>query len=181
VIHRPFGITIFAVLALGCTKAEGVQHGDGGKDFGPPPIEVGLPVPAYRAITVHGDSVSIAEHRGRVVLLNVWATWCIPCRVEVPVIERLHERYAPKGLDVIGVSVDAPDQTRMVEEFVKSFGVTYPIWLDSHRQILRTYMAPGVPATFVIGRDGTLLYKYLGPIPEGDPNMHRIIEQGLGI
>ena len=144
-IHSVFRLAVFALLALGCTKAEGGRHGDGGKDFGSPRIEIGLPVPAYRPVTLHGDSVSITEHRGHVVLLNVWATWCIPCRVEMPVIERFHDRYGPKGLDVVGVSVDGGDQTKMIEEFAKSFGVTYPIWRDSHSQILRTFLAPGVP------------------------------------
>ncbi len=113
------------------------------------------------------------------MLLNIWATWCVPCQVEVPVIERLHQRYGPKGLDVVGVSVDVGDKTAAIQNFMSSRGVTYPVWRDSHSAILKIFRSRGVPATFVIGRDGMLLYKYLGPIPEGDANMHRVIEEGL--
>ena len=94
-------------------------------------------------------------------------------------VERLHQRYGPKGLDVIGVNVDAGNQTAKVEDFIKSFGVTFPVWRDTHSDILRIFRSPGVPATFVIDKDGMLLYKYLGPLPEGDANIHRVIEQGL--
>jgi thiol-disulfide isomerase/thioredoxin len=172
-------VGLLGIFALGCKPAKGAENAAEGKPAAPTRIEVGLPAPAYAAITMNGDSVNLASHRGHVVLLNIWATWCIPCRVEVPVIERLHQRYGPKGLDVIGVSVDVADKKVMIENFTKTFGVTYDIWRDTKSGILDTYRAIGVPATFIIGRDGVLLFKYLGPIPEGDTQIHRMIEQGL--
>jgi cytochrome c biogenesis protein CcmG, thiol:disulfide interchange protein DsbE len=165
-------------ICLGCSRAEGGEH-TGGSSAGATAVEIGLPAPAYAAVGLGGDSVSLAKLRGRPVLLNVWATWCIPCRVEVPVVERLHQRYGPKGLDVIGVSVDAPGQTTSIHNFMDFFGVTYPIWLDPDKQVLRRFLAIGVPATFIIGADGTLLYRYMGPVKEGDPAMHRIIQASL--
>lgn len=176
---RCTAVGLVAISALSCKPAEGGERGDGRKPVASTRIEVGLPAPAYKAITMSGDSVSLASHRGHVVLLNIWATWCIPCRLEVPVVERLHQRYGPKGLDVIGVSVDVEDKKFMIENFTKTFAVTYEIWRDTKSGILETYRAIGVPATFIIGRDGVLLYKYLGPIPEGDSQIHRMIEEGL--
>lgn len=144
-----------------------------------PSVDVGLPAPAYSAVTFGGDHVTLQQLRGHPVLLNVWATWCVPCRMEVPAVERLYQRYGPKGLDVIGVSVDAADATRSIQDFVNTFSVTYPIWRDPDKKVLSTFLAIGVPATFVIGADGTLLYRFLGPIKEGDLTMHRIIQESL--
>lgn len=70
-------------------------------------VDVGLPVPQYAAVTLAGDSTSLAAQRGKVVLLNIWATWCHPCRAEIPELEAIHHRYKDRGLEIVGVSVDA--------------------------------------------------------------------------
>jgi cytochrome c biogenesis protein CcmG, thiol:disulfide interchange protein DsbE len=170
---------VLLACALSCRQAEG---GEGGADDGggsPQRVEVGLQAPAYRAMSLDGAMASLAQHRGRAVLLNVWATWCVPCRVELPVLQRLHQRYGGAGLDVIGVNVDAVASRESIRTFAHDLDVSYTIWLDPKNVILKRYSVIGLPATFVIGRDGTVLYKYLGPLKEGDPAMHRVIEQAL--
>jgi cytochrome c biogenesis protein CcmG, thiol:disulfide interchange protein DsbE len=113
------------------------------------------------------------------VLLNVWATWCIPCLTEVPVVERLYQRYSPKGLTVIGVNVDNADNVQTVRRYMALHDMTYPVWLDPQKLVLRDFIAIGVPATFLIGRDGALLYKHMGPLQDDDWAMHRTIQNSL--
>ncbi|HJR62358.1 MAG TPA: TlpA disulfide reductase family protein [Gemmatimonadaceae bacterium] len=142
-------------------------------------LSIGAPAPEYRTVSIDGDSVSLAQQRGKVVLLNIWATWCHPCRDELPVLQRLHERNAPRGLELIGVSVDARGEEQKVREFAASFGLTYPLWLDPEERVSRLFLAIGVPATYLISRDGTLLWRHVGPIREGDRSLARALETAL--
>ncbi|HJU64249.1 MAG TPA: TlpA disulfide reductase family protein [Gemmatimonadaceae bacterium] len=142
-------------------------------------LAIGAPAPPYRAVSIDGDSVSLDQQRGKVVLLNIWATWCHPCRDELPVLQRLYERHAAQGLELIGVSVDARGEERKVKDFAASFGLTYPLWLDPEERVSRIFLAIGVPATYLIGRDGTLLWRHVGPIREGDRSLTRALETAL--
>lgn len=173
-------LTIFATIAIGCGRAEGGERtSSNAKPGGSRSVDIGLTVPAYASRALEGDSVSLEQLRGRPVLLNVWATWCIPCRTEVPVVERLYQRYSPKGLAVVGVSVDNADHVQAIRQFMRTYNITYPVWLDPEKQVLRDFIAIGVPATFLIDRKGTLLYKHLGPLLDDDWGMHRIIQNSL--
>ena len=142
-------------------------------------VELGAPAPEYAAVSLAGDSVSLAGLRGKVVLLNVWATWCAPCREEIPVLQDLHELHAPRGLEVVGVSVDARGETETVRSFAGDFGVTYPIWLDPDERVASLFRTIGVPSTFLIDRDGTLIWRHLGPVLADDPQLTRLLEQAL--
>ena len=144
------------------------------------PPEIGRPAPAYRAVAIDGDSVSLAELRGTVVLLNIWATWCHPCRDEIPVLQRLHETYAARGLALVGVSVDARGEERQIREFARGFGMTYPIWHDPDERVSATFLAVGVPATYLIDREGILRWRHVGPVRDGDPALARRLEEALG-
>lgn len=145
-------------------------------------VAIGSPAPAYATLTIAGDSASLAREReqGKVVLLNVWATWCHPCRTEIPVLQDLYERHAARGLEVIGVSVDARGEDAEVRDFARRFRMTYPIWLDPDGRVSDTFLTIGVPATFLITRDGTLLWRHTGPIAAGDTTLAARIEQALG-
>ena len=129
---------------------------------------VGQTVPAYSAPTVDGDSVHVASYRGEVVLLNVWATWCIPCRKEIPELQALHQDYSGRGLRVLGVSVDASDADRDVAEFAKSFGMTYTILRDPEETVSALFAIPGVPASFLVDREGVVRWRHLGPFKATD-------------
>jgi peroxiredoxin len=98
---------------------------------------------------------------------------------EVPVVERLHQRYSPQGLDVIGVDVDNADQVQGVRHYMTEHGMTYTVWLDPDKHVLSDFIAIGVPATFLIGADGTVLYKHMGPLQDDDWGMHRAIQKSL--
>lgn len=143
------------------------------------PPEVGGPAPAYAAVGMRGDSASLAGLRGRVVLLNVWATWCHPCREEIPALQELHERYEPRGLALVGVSVDDRADRAAVEAFAREYGVTYDVWLDPEERVSSTFRTLGVPSTFLIGRDGTILWKHVGPVSASDSTLTRLLDEAL--
>jgi cytochrome c biogenesis protein CcmG/thiol:disulfide interchange protein DsbE len=160
-----------ALLALLAGCAGGEQR------FAAP--DVGRPAPAYAAAALAGDSVSLEALRGRVVLLNVWATWCHPCREEIPALQELHERHAGQGLALVGVSVDDRADRAAVEDFAREYGMTYPVWLDPEERVTSAFRTLGVPSTFLIGRDGTILWKHVGPVRADDPALTRLLSEAL--
>lgn len=131
-------------------------------------VEVGKPVPSYAAVTLQGDTVSLTSLRGRTVLLNVWATWCAPCREEIPYLERLHTQHSGAGLEVIGVSIDARGETQAIAEFASELGVTYPIWHDPDERVSARFLSLGVPSSYLIDRDGILRWRHLGVLRESN-------------
>lgn len=133
----------------------------------------------YDAVTLVGDSVALADLRGQVVLLNVWATWCAPCRAEIPVLQDLHERRGGEGLRVVGVSVDDPSARDDVQRFSRELGMTYAIWLDPAERVSSTFRLHGIPSTIVIGKNGRERWRVVGPIEPGDPALARALDEAL--
>lgn len=142
-------------------------------------VKVGAQAPAYAAETLDGERASLELLRGRPVLLNVWATWCHPCREEIPALEQLHQAYGARGLHVVGVSIDQGDQEQGIREFLQEFGASYPVWLDPDGEITTAYSTMGVPNTFLIGPDGTLLWKHVGPVTADNAELRALIEKSL--
>ncbi|HEU4564655.1 MAG TPA: TlpA disulfide reductase family protein [Gemmatimonadaceae bacterium] len=174
-LARVFPLATLAAIALALPACARSADRDT-----PAQVAVGAPVPEYEAVTLAGDSVSLAGQHGKVVLLNIWATWCHPCRQEIPVLQRLHEANAARGLEVVGVSVDAAGDERKIRDFAREFAFTYPIWLDPAERVSTIFLAPGVPASYLIGRDGTLRWRHVGPVREGDPGLAAALEKALG-
>ena len=135
-------------------------------------VSVGSPAPPFRALTL--DSVpqvrTLADYAGHVVLLNVWATWCAPCRIEMPSMEALHRDFAAKGLRVVAVSVDQIAGAPQIRDFAQELGLTFDILHDSAQTIVRAYHVNGYPYSFVIGRDGTIRRKWIGPEDWNSPS-----------
>lgn len=125
------------------------------------PLTPGTRAPEIRAVTLDevGEARSLADYRGHVVLLNVWATWCGPCEAEMPSMQRLHESYADSGLRIVAVSVDDPGSEETVRAFVERYNLTFDILHDPDKAITRSYRTTGVPETFIIGRDGIIRRK----------------------
>jgi cytochrome c biogenesis protein CcmG/thiol:disulfide interchange protein DsbE len=143
------------------------------------PGAVGAPVPVYGAVTMQGDSVELARMKGNVVLLNVWATWCIPCRREVHELQALHQQYESKGLRVWGVSVDAGEAERDVADFAQDFHMTYTILRDPAERVLSTFRIQGVPASYLIDREGIVRWRTLGPFKASDAALQSALQQAL--
>lgn len=143
-------------------------------------VEVGLPAPAYATVSLASDSVSLAKERGKVVLLNIWATWCHPCRQEIPELRAIHARYRDRGLELIGVSVDTDGTDDAIRSFANEFQMTYPIWRDPEERISTLFLSMGVPATFLIDRGGILRWRKTGPIAPHDTSLASAIERAMG-
>ena len=129
------------------------------------PVSVGSKAPPLRAVTVDSappETKTLADYKGDVVLLNIWGTFCLPCRDEMPAIEKLHEAMAPKGLKVVAVSMDDPGSEEKIRAFVKEFGLTFQVLYDPTGRITNDYQTTGVPETFVIARDGVIRKKMIG-------------------
>ena len=134
------------------------------------PVEVGTEAPEVVAHDLDGRPVALSDLRGEVVLLNIWATWCPPCREEMPSMQRLHEKLGPQGLKVVAVSIDAaPGRTDRggrpggnVREFAREHGLDFTLWQDPAGIIQRTYRTTGVPESFVIDRNGEIVKKVIG-------------------
>ncbi|MEP7085912.1 MAG: TlpA disulfide reductase family protein [Gemmatimonadota bacterium] len=128
------------------------------------PVSVGSKAPDFRAKTV--DSVprtqTLADYKGQVVLLNVWGTFCLPCRDEMPAIEKLHQALGPQGLKVVAISMDDPGFEQKIRDFVQQYALTFQILYDPTGKVVNDYQTTGVPETFVIARDGVIRKKVIG-------------------
>ena len=142
-------------------------------------VEVGQTAPPYGAMSLSGDSVHLADLRDHVVLLNVWATWCPPCRDEIPALQALHESYSDRGLRIVGVSVDAQHDRDEIRPFADGYGVTYTLWHDPGDEIRTRFRIVGVPTTLLIDRTGTIVWRHVGPVTEDDPALNAAVEAAL--
>ena len=151
-------------------------------------IIAGSDAPTFSAMTLDGAPVSLADLDGKVVLLNVWATWCPPCRFEMPSMQRLHEAVDDEDFVVLAVSVDAAEPGEPdvfgrvagdVPAYIEENGYTFTVWHDPPGTIQRTYQTTGVPESFVIGRDGVIYKKVAGPTEWDSPEYEEMIRRLL--
>jgi len=150
------------------------------------PVTIGTEAPSFTAVEVledgsNGPERTLADYRGQVVLLNIWATWCGPCREEMPSIQSLHERFAANGLAVVAVSVDDPSAGTAIRDFGTEYGLTFHLLHDLSGEIQRQYQTTGVPETLIIGRDGRILRKQIGATDWDSPANRALIGQLLGV
>ncbi|HEY7082738.1 MAG TPA: cytochrome c biogenesis protein CcdA, partial [Nitrososphaeraceae archaeon] len=138
-------------------------------------------VPPYHALTMNGKDVSMPNYRGKVVLLNTWATWCEPCRSEIPYLESLSKNFSSQGLKVIGVSIDSEGSDRRIQGFMKSYGMTYTVLRDPNNRFSHVFSTIGVPETLLIGRNGTILNHWKGPIDVNPANVEVQVKNALGL
>lgn len=117
--------------------------------------------PDFNGRTEDSQTLSLASLRGKVVLLNFWATWCKECRAEMPMFERLHREFKIRGLNVIGIN--AREGPVAVRGYAKELGLTFPLVLDSKGEINSAYGVIGLPTTFLIGRDRRAVALAIGP------------------
>lgn len=139
------------------------------------------PAPDYSARLLGSDEeASLASLRGRVVLLNTFATWCAPCRAEMPDFEVFYQRYRDRGLEVVGVNVDEGEADERVAHFVEKMGMSFAIWRDPRNRFSKRFRVLGVPETLLIDRDGMILRHWNGPMDPGAPENLAAIEGALG-
>ena len=120
-----------------------------------------------------GDRQSLENYRGRIVILNFWATWCVPCREEMPIFVRAREDYQARGVEVIGASVDDASTRDQIEPFTEEYGINFPVWLGATAKDMRRLgLGIALPATALIDRDGRVVGRLIGLVEE-----HELIER----
>ena len=127
----------------------------------PDPIRPGQMAPPFELPLVDGGSISLATLRGRVVVLNFWATWCKPCEDEMPAMQRLHAALAGPDFELVAVSVDASRDD--VVKYRDRLGLTFPIALDPDKRVAEAYQSFRYPESYLIDREGRILSRYIGP------------------
>jgi peroxiredoxin len=126
------------------------------------PVAPGRPAPGFSLPPVTGGpSLDLASLRGRVVLLNFWATWCKPCEEEMPAMERLHRTLAGESFTLVAVSVD--EDPEAIEAFRTRLGLSFPILRDADKRVAASYTTFRYPESFLIDRDGKIVARYIGP------------------
>ncbi|MCC6316184.1 MAG: TlpA family protein disulfide reductase [Gemmatimonadaceae bacterium] len=149
---------------------------------GTPSVGVGARAPDFRAAVVGApvsETRTIADYEGEVVLINLWATWCVPCVTEMPSIQRLYDRYRDQGLRVVGIAVDDPPYGERVASWVKEHGITFEILHEGSGKVELDYRARGIPATYIIGRDGRIRVIRQGAADWDSPASRDVISQLL--
>jgi thiol-disulfide isomerase/thioredoxin len=140
---------------------------------------VGDAMPPYAAKTLEGAPFDLAAEKGKVVLVNVWATWCGPCRFEIPELQKMHDQYAARGFKVIGVSVDEGDAAG-VKQFVADQKMTYPIVLDPEGRIANLLQTMVLPTSVLVDRSGKIVWRQVGALSPGDAKLTKAIDAALG-
>jgi len=164
--RQSFIIGVFLVL-IGIALFVVLQGTDGEAaspvaDLSVVPVAVKYPAPELALENVNGGTESLADFSGQVLLLNNWATWCPPCKAEMPTLKKFHDAHSAKGFTII--AVEAGDGKDEVLQFANSLGLTFPIWLDPEGAALNAFKNGSLPNSYVIDRSGTVRYAWTGEI-----------------
>ncbi len=146
-LHSSMRILLSAALMLGASAAV-------------PAVATKAAAPDFTLRTMEGPNLRLQEQRGRVVLVNFWATWCGPCRQELPQLNKLYDKYRGSGFVLLGVNID--DDARTATELATKLGVRFPVLLDTDKKVSRLYDMSAMPATLMIDRDGRVRYIHRG-------------------
>lgn len=144
----------------------------------PAVASVGSLMPAYTAKLLDGSEFDVAKERGNVVLLNLWATWCGPCRYEIPELEKLHKDHEASKFKVVGVSVDEGGE-QLVRDFVNEQKMTYPVALDPEGRLAEMLETTILPTSILLDREGKVVWKHFGVVTVSDPEMTKALEAAL--
>ena len=174
------GVIVTAVLVAGAAAALAYS---GAFELAESRVAPGAPAPDFRAVTLDAQPVArgIADYRGQVVLLNLWATWCGPCELEMPSIQALHNDFATAGLKVVAIAVDDPGFEQRIRDFVARKGLTFEVLHEGSGKVESDYEARGIPATYLIGRDGLIRKRVAGASDWNSPANRALVAQLLGV
>ena len=140
-------------------------------------VKVGARAPDFRAVDMAtGDSVSFREHyEGAVTLVNIWATWCLPCRVEMPGMDSVYQSLAPRGFKIAAVSIDegSPEDVRA---FGQELGLSFDLLQDRSGRVQQLYQTTGVPESFLVNKDGIIVKRLIGEHAWNSPLNRKLIE-----
>lgn len=150
------GVVLFLLLRNAAPAPESA--------FSTIPVEVDYPAPALDLQDLSGNPVSLRDYDGKVILVNLWATWCPPCKEEMPALQSFYERHRAEGFVLLGINQEETPQ--VVEAFVADYGLTFPVWLDEDYLAQRVFNTFSLPGSFVIDRQGRVRLTWVGGVSE---------------
>ena len=145
---RRLSLAVLATLALPLVAASGLN---------------GRPAPDFQLSSFGGEPMTLGEHRGDVVMINFWATWCGPCRQEMPILDELYTRYERAGFKLLGINID--DEPARAKAMLKELGVSFPVLFDDAKEVSELYAVQAMPVSVMIDRDGIVRYTHHGYKP----------------
>lgn len=186
-IHSSFIVCLGVLVGLLGTwsdagDSDGRRHEGPGRtvDFRKSRPDVGAPAPDFTLIDLTGRQRALPDYHGKVVLLNFWATWCGPCRVEMPSMDILYQTLKPEGFEVLAISSD-PEGSMVTRPFAKSKGLTFPILHDPDYRVSGRYGVRTLPMSFLVNRRGTLTHRVFGArdwnAPEARTLIHGLLNE----
>lgn len=168
-----WALAVFLLIGVACRGA-----GAGTPTPAAAPASVGLttgiPAPEIELERLDGGTMRLSDLRGRVVLLNFWATWCIPCREEMPLLAQIYREYRDQGLEVLGINLTSHDDLGEVRRFVEQFALPFPILLDHNGRAERDYRIFGVPTTVFVTREG-IVHRVVVGVLKGREDVEKTI------
>ena len=123
----------------------------------------GRPAPDFALKSSSGENLRLSEYRGDVVMINFWATWCGPCRQEMPLLDELYSRYERVGFNLLGVNID--DDSNRAMAMINELGVSFPVLFDSRKEVSKMYDVDAMPVTVIVDREGTVRHVHQGYKP----------------
>lgn len=155
-------VLVFAAFVIAALLILGPFFGSQQSRTTGPAGLIGQTAPVFALQDDRGRPVSLDTYRGQIVVMNLWASWCPPCRAEMPDLQRLSQAYSGRGLAIVGVNEgESPERAR---EFADALHIAFPIWVDDQQRYGRVYAALGLPTTIVVGRDGKVVRGFDGPL-----------------
>ncbi len=138
-------------------------------------LDVGSTAPDFTLKNRNGENIKLSELRGEVVMVNFWASWCAPCRQEMPLLEELHDRYGDMGFTLLGVNVEEDSSAAL--DLLKEIPVTFPILLDTSNSVSKRYNVVAMPSTVILDRDGKVRFVHKGYLPGYEDEYRKQIKE----
>ncbi|MDR1142707.1 MAG: TlpA family protein disulfide reductase [Spirochaetaceae bacterium] len=174
---------LYAVLLFSCgdriTEAQNHPKDIAGafRSAGIPVLEKPVDPKAFSLALLNGGRAELSAYKGKVVLLNFWATWCPPCRAEMPSMETVYKRFKDQGLEIL--AVDCAEEKAAVERFMEKNKYSYPVLLDTDGTVSSLYGIEAIPTTFILNREGKIITRIVGSLRWNDPKIIAAIEAAL--
>lgn len=156
------GLSFIGIAILMLTSGNAKGNAASERQYGTVPMEVNFPAPALALESINGKTESLADYQGQIILVNNWATWCPPCKAEMPTLEAYYENHADEGFVIIAVEAGEPKD--VVSQFATDYGLQFQVWLDPEGASTRAIGNGNLPNSFVIDRTGTVRYAWTGEI-----------------
>ncbi len=137
--------------------------------------EISGPAPNFTLKSRSGENLKLSEYRGEVVMINFWASWCGPCRQEMPLLEQLYTRYSPLGFTILGINVE--EDSKLAEKLLEEIPVNFPILFDTENAVSEKYNVVAMPSTIMVDRDGNMRYLHLGYMPGYEVDYEKQIKE----